>query len=49
MTCVYRFLDTEVVETCWELTKCGCGAGREVAVRPTNLRMQEQYVVWYHR
>ena len=67
-----RFLDTEVVTTCRDLTQCGCSGQpwllqeevnkeychifisnislppTQVSVRLTELRMSEQYVVFYH-
>ena len=67
-----RFLDTEVVTSCRDLTQCGCSGQpwllqeevwnidchifisnislppTQVSVRLTELRMSEQYVVFYH-
>jgi len=44
---VPKFFETETVELCINLTHCGCGMTAEKIVRPTQLRLSRDYILYY--
>jgi len=42
-----KFFETETVRFCLDFTACGCGYHYKLYVRPTRLRLSQNYIMWY--
>ena len=42
-----KFFEAETVSYCMDFTSCGCGYHEVTYVRPTNLRLSRNYIIFY--
>ena len=42
-----KFFETETVTFCLDFTACHCGYHTKTFVRPTKLRLSQDYIMWY--
>ena len=42
-----KFFETETASWCLDFRACGCGYHTKTYVRPTKLRLSQNYIMWY--